>query len=150
VASSDRHGAPNRFRSPSPFPCTTSSETAIITTATTSTPHTTRKPRPADRCRLTVTIRGAAYTARPIRPETSEVARAWRLCKVYGTTYTVADTIDGTTCDCTNLVFRHEGHDQVGCKHVRALRALGLIDPEGEDASEWRAWIDTHTCSVAH
>jgi hypothetical protein len=45
-------------------------------TAMTSTPHTNRKPRPAATCRLTVTIRGAAYTARPIRPEMSEVARA--------------------------------------------------------------------------
>jgi hypothetical protein len=105
-------------------------------------------PRKPDTCRLTVTIRGVAYTARSIRPETSNVARAWRLRKADGTTYTVADTSDGATCDCGDFIFRHDGRDQAGCKHVRALRALGLIDPDGEDASEWPAWTDTHAYTI--
>jgi environmental stress-induced protein Ves len=50
-----------------------------------------------------------------------------------------ADTSDGATCDCADYTFRHDGHDQTGCKHVRVLRALGLIDPAAEDASEWPA-----------
>jgi hypothetical protein len=71
---------------------------------------------------LTITIRGVAYTARPLRPEASDVIRAWRLRKVDGTTYTVADTCDGATYDCPDFLFRHDGRDQAGCKHVRALR----------------------------
>jgi hypothetical protein len=106
------------------------------------------KIRSADTCRLSVTIRGVVYTARPIRPEASDVIRAWRLRKPDGAAYTVADTSDGATCDRADQTFRHDGHDQVGCKHVRVLRALGLIDPEGEDASEWPAWTDTHAFTV--
>src|SRR4051794_31478492 len=89
------------------------------------------RTRPHDVCRLTVSIRGVGYTARPIHPETSDVSRAWRLRKPDGTDYTVAETIYGATCDCADYVFRHDGLDQTGCKHVRALRALGLIDPDG-------------------
>jgi hypothetical protein len=81
-------------------------------------------------------IRREAYSVRPIRPETSDVCRAWRLRKVDGTTYTVADTIDGTTCDCGDQVWRHEGKDATGCKHVRSLRALSLVEPDGEDGPE--------------
>jgi hypothetical protein len=110
-----------------------------------------RKParaRPADTCRLSITIRGTAYTARPIRPETSDVIRAWTLRKGDGEPYTVADTIDGSTCDCADFVYRHDGQDQAGCKHVRALRALGLLDPEGDDPADWPAWTDTHAFTI--
>jgi hypothetical protein len=62
--------------------------------------------------------------------------------------YTVADTGDGATCDCPDFLFRHDGHDQTGCKHVRALRALGLLDPDGEDASGWPAWTDSHAYTI--
>lgn len=37
------------------------------------------KAKPADLCRPNVVIRGETYTARPVRPETSGVVRAWRL-----------------------------------------------------------------------
>jgi hypothetical protein len=84
---------------------------------------------------------------RPVRPETFNVVRVWRLRKADGTTYTVADTIDGATCDCGDFVFRHDGHG-THCKHVRALRALGLIDPEGEDPAEWPAWTDSHAFTI--
>lgn len=109
--------------------------TASKTTGeTTNKPARTRKakPRKPDVCRLTVTIRGESYSARPIHSVLPEVIRAWRLRKADGTTYDVADTIDGATCDCADQVFRHEGNDATGCKHIRALRALGLIDPDGE------------------
>jgi hypothetical protein len=80
----------------------------------------TCQPRPADFCRLTVTIRGESYTARLIRPEAADVARAWRLRKRDGTAYVVADTADGATCECADFVFRHDGIDADGCKHIRA------------------------------
>ena len=56
----------------------------------------TRKP---DSCRLTVAIRGETYTARPVRPETSDAVRAWRLPKANCETYVVSDataTFDNT------------------------------------------------------
>jgi len=85
------------------------------------------KGKPPDTCRLTVHIRGVCYSARPIRPEASDVTRAWRLGRPDGTSYVVADTACGPTCDCGDFVWRHDGRDATGCKHVRALRALGLI-----------------------
>ena len=116
---------------------------------TTATTRKAAKPKPVDTCRLTLTIRGTAYSARPIRPELPEVIRAWQLRKPDGESYTVADTIDGATCDCAEFTFRHEGIDATGCKHFRALRALGLIDDDGRDATEWPAWTDTHAFTIA-
>src|SRR4051794_37392451 len=89
-----------------------------------------------DTCRLTATIRGESYAVRPLRPESGDVTRAWRLIKADGTAYVVADTAHGATCTCRDFAFRHKGHDPAGCKHTRALRALGLID--------WPAWDDAH------
>jgi hypothetical protein len=108
-----------------------------------------RKHKPADTCNLIVRIRGVDYTARPVRPETSDCIRAWRLRRPNGEAYLVGETIDGATCECGDFVFRHEGNDQVGCKHVRALRALGLLDPDGEDPADWPSWTDTHAYTTA-
>lgn len=82
-----------------------------------------------DTCRLTMTIRGADYRVRPIRNEAfAGIGRAWSLRKL-GTAerHHVVETIDGPTCDCGDQTWRHEGRDEVGCKHLRALRATGLI-----------------------
>jgi hypothetical protein len=105
---------------------------------------TQSKPKPAGVCRLTVTIRGTSYTARPVNPQASDVARAWRLRRADGAVYTVADTEHGPSCDCGDFVWRHDGKDATGCKHVKSLRALGLLDPEGEGqgAESWPDWTD--------
>lgn len=95
--------------------------------ATATNRSTTRKlarTRPADVCRLTLHIRGAAYSVRPLA---SEDGRAYRLRKADGTAHDVAETSYGPTCDCGDQVYRHEGIDGQGCKHIRALRAVGLI-----------------------
>ena len=87
------------------------------------------KPRPSDTCRLTVHIRGVAYSAFPIEaPAHGPGRRDWRLCNVAnGKVYDVAETPHGPTCDCGDFTFRREGIDPAGCKHVRALTAFGLI-----------------------
>lgn len=119
---------------------------ATMSTATSKAPRKPARPRPADTCRLTLTIRGVAYGARPVRPEDPGVIRAWTLRKTDGESYTVAETTDGSTCDCADFTFRHEGHDQVGCKHIRAL---GLIEPDADEGPEsWPAWTDTHAFAV--
>jgi hypothetical protein len=103
------------------------------------------KPRARrDTCRLTVTIRGEEYHATPLEPEADDVVKAWRLRKASGDAYVVADTADGATCECRDYVYRHEGRDQVGCKHIRSLRALGLLDREDGGPESWPAWTDTH------
>lgn len=108
-----------------------------------------KTPKP-DTCRLTVTIRGTAYTARPVRPETPDVIRAWTLRRPDGETYTVADTDPGAVCTCADFVYRHDCRDQSGCKHIRAMRALELIDGDGTNPGDWPAWTDTHAYTVAH
>lgn len=77
---------------------------------------------------LTLSIDGAAYSVRPIPPDPLDGIRAFRLRKSDGTLYDVAQTQFGPECDCPDFVFRRAGLDPDGCKHVRAMTALGLID----------------------
>jgi hypothetical protein len=101
------------------------------------------KTKAPDACRLTVTIRGVAYTARPVDSDVPEVIKAWRLSRPDGTTYVVADTIDGATCECGDFVFRHEGTG-TACKHIAALQALALLDGEDGSPETWPSWTATH------
>ena len=87
-----------------------------------------KKSRPPDVCRLTVHIRGDAYAVRIIEADPdADVSKLIRLRKADGTAYHVARTAHGATCDCADQTFRHEGRDGSGCKHIRALRAVGLL-----------------------
>jgi hypothetical protein len=95
------------------------------TVTTTRTARTTGKSRPADACRLILFLRGVAYRVRPLA---SEAGRAFRLRKADGTCHDVTETPHGPTCDCGDQVWRHEGRDDIGCKHIRGLRTLGLIE----------------------
>lgn len=80
-------------------------------------------------CRLTLTIGRRAYAVRRIKADAREfgITRAYRLRRTDAAEcYSVARTLDGFTCDCADATFRHpEGN--AGCKHVRALRAWGLL-----------------------
>jgi hypothetical protein len=91
---------------------------------------TTREPRPEapNVCRLTLHINGVSYAVRPIPAACFGASgRAWRLRKPDGATHDVAETVHGATCDCGDQTFRHEGIDDIGCKHIRAPRALGIL-----------------------
>jgi hypothetical protein len=55
-------------------------------------------------------------------------ARAFRLLKSDGALYDVTQTLFGPQCDCPDFVFRRDGLDRSGCKHVKALVAHGLIE----------------------
>ncbi len=78
---------------------------------------------------LALSIDHTVYTVTPIKSECPDVCCAWRLHKRSdGSLYDVADTVRGATCDCGDQTFRHEGQDNVGCKHVQALRLMGLLD----------------------
>lgn len=86
------------------------------------------KTKAPDVCRLTLTIRDTAYTLRPARNDANHPGRAWRLGKADGAAYHVAETAHGPTCDCPDWTFRREHLDPLGCKHIRALRAMRLIE----------------------
>lgn len=101
-------------------------------------------------CRLTAHIRGIDYRVRPvaIAPEATEIIRAWHLSKPDSPGYYVADTIHGATCECASFVFRHEGKDDEGCKHIIALRELGLLDPRDGTPESWPIWTDFTAVTV--
>ncbi len=88
----------------------------------------TRKIEPAHgTARLTLTINGTSYTLRRIPCDPSAALRAWRLKKNDGTHYNVAATEHGPCCDCPDFTFHRDGIDPAGCKHVKALAAVGLM-----------------------
>jgi len=91
-----------------------------------------KTPPPArGTCRLTLSINGTRYSVRPNAASPFAALKAFRLRKSDGTVYDAAQTIHGLECDCPDFVFRRDGIDPAGCKHVKALAACGLFDPKG-------------------
>jgi hypothetical protein len=82
---------------------------------------------PPGRCRLTLTINGLDYAVRPIVSQDDAVSKAFRLSRK-DEIFDVARTIHGLICDCPDFVFRRDGLDPRGCLHIRAMRAVGLLD----------------------
>jgi hypothetical protein len=78
-------------------------------------------------CRLTLDINGTAYAAIPNRGASELASRAFRLKKGDGTIYDVAATAHGVTCDCPDYFFNRQDKDVNGCKHVKAMKACGLL-----------------------
>src|SRR5689334_7450639 len=72
-------------------------------------------------CRLTMAINGVDYGVEPNAPGASAVLKAYRLKKADGTAYDVALTDFGLTCDCPDFLFRRDGIDPAGCKHIKAM-----------------------------
>jgi hypothetical protein len=101
------------------------------------------RARPPDTCRLTLTIRGVAYSVRPVACPTG---RAWQLRNAgTGATYDVAETEHGPECDCADATYRH-GDGGTFCKHIRALSALTLITLDAEAPHRaWPVWTEAHT-----
>ncbi|MDG3002571.1 hypothetical protein [Paludisphaera mucosa] len=86
------------------------------------------------RARLTLilTIDGTGYVVRPIRTDDPDLIRAFRLIKAKnrrgsGPIYDIAEHSYGVTCDCPDFIWKREGLDPLGCIHIRAMRAVGLL-----------------------
>lgn len=91
------------------------------------------RPRRAGRERafaLHLQIDETLYAVRPLACHPLVASRAFRLAKPDGTRYDVAATPFGPECDCPDFLFRRAGIDPSGCKHVRAMVAFGLIEPQ--------------------
>jgi hypothetical protein len=80
--------------------------------------------------RLSLFINGTAYHVRPLPAEPPTILKAFQLRKFDGTEYDLCQTQEGISCDCPDYTFHREGVDPEGCKHVKALVACGLLDPE--------------------
>jgi hypothetical protein len=61
----------------------------------------------------------------PCQPEGD--GRVFRLLKGDGATYDLVETRHGPACDCPDFIFRRDGIDPNGCKHVQALVRHGLM-----------------------
>jgi hypothetical protein len=82
------------------------------------------------RCSLRLRINGTTYAVRPI-PAGFAATRAFRLTKPGGETHDVSQLVYGHECTCGDFVFRRDGIDPGGCKHVKAAVACGLLDARG-------------------
>lgn len=82
-------------------------------------------------CRLTLTINGRNYNARPILAGSTNARKAFRLRESDGTIYHVVDTPHGLQCDCPDFLFHRDGIDVEGCKHIKSMVACGLFAREG-------------------
>ncbi|WP_435016550.1 hypothetical protein TA3x_004119 [Tundrisphaera sp. TA3] len=82
----------------------------------------------ARRVRIDVTIDRNTYELARLDCDASIGRKAFRLTKRDGVAYDVAETVHGPTCDCPDFIFRRDGLDPDGCKHIRALVDSGLID----------------------
>jgi hypothetical protein len=74
-------------------------------------------------------LNGTAYALTVYRAEAEDVVRVVRLEKRDGTTYDGSEHPHGAECTCPDYEVRHRGLDALSCKHIRALRALGLLAP---------------------
>ena len=77
---------------------------------------------------LFLMINETVYAVQLLERDSAAVDRAFRLNKPDGTLYDVAQTQHGPQCDCPDFVYRRDGLDPAGCKHVQALVAQRLIE----------------------
>lgn len=92
---------------------------------TATLPRTRRPSRPPSQLFITITDR--LYAIRQVACDPHLGERAFRLLKDDGALYDVIQTRFGPTCDCPDFIFRRDGLDPSGCKHIRALTTCGLI-----------------------
>jgi hypothetical protein len=92
-------------------------------------PRLRSRPEVAPRlARLDLTIGGTTYAIQPLPEKPVPGSRAFRLTKGDGTIYDVADTQYGPQCDCPDYIFRRDGLDPDGCKHIKALVGFDLLE----------------------
>jgi hypothetical protein len=77
--------------------------------------------------RLVLTIDRTAYVILPLPRALDPSKRAYRLIKGDGAVYDLSESSYGPSCDCPDYIFRRDGLDPAGCKHVKALVQHGLI-----------------------
>jgi len=77
--------------------------------------------------RLDLLIGRTNYSIASVTCAPAIADRAYRLTKGDGTIYDVAQTSYGPQCDCPDYIFRRDGLDPRGCKHIQALVGFGLI-----------------------
>lgn len=77
--------------------------------------------------KITVGKRSQLYRLVNLEPDLRVANPAWRLFKDPETFYDVH--VDGreTSCTCPDFIVRRKNQDKKGCKHIAAVRAVGLL-----------------------
>lgn len=76
---------------------------------------------------LFLLIDRTVYLIRRVPQGDGNQARAYRLRKADGTLYDLAESPRGPSCDCPDFIYRREGNDPAGCKHIQAMVDSGLL-----------------------
>lgn len=128
-----------------------------------SDPPKIRQGRPQHTIRLTLTISTTTHEVEPIPCAMSEARQCFQLRKPNGEVHHVSTHDFGGVCTCGDFEFNRNHRDPLGCKHIRALVAMGVLDtraarvqpvrtPSGElgfddefesaPARKWPDWTD--------
>ena len=100
---------------------------ATTTRTKTSKATTGKAPQPdSGRCGLALRINGEPYRVRPLPTDFGGI-KAFRLTRSDGEYHDIDRHVHVCECICGDFVFRREGLDPAGCKHVRACQACGLL-----------------------
>src|SRR4051794_37183161 len=77
----------------------------------------------------TLVIRDVEYHVERLDALAADITHAFRLTKQAGAgnVYDVHHDEHGSHCDCPDFVYKRDGLDPSGCKHVKALRAFRLL-----------------------
>src|SRR3954451_13426034 len=100
---------------------TSSTATATDPANKPSKPARTRKARPAapDTTRLFLSIRDQVYRVARLKAQDPEIRLGYRLRRADGkAAHDIHVDGHGAHCTCGDHVHRHEGIDDLGCKHV--------------------------------
>src|SRR4051812_33207480 len=99
---------------------------------------------PPTTVRFTLAIGDSTYAVRPLAVGPgSGLSKLIRLRKDDGAVHHVSRHAHGCECDCPDFVYRREGRDPRGCRHIRALVSVGLVEPTPAvrpAASTWPDW----------
>jgi hypothetical protein len=84
---------------------------------------------------MAISIDGTHYSVEMLAPALG-ATKAYRFRKVGGdeAVHDLDETAYGASCSCGDFVFRHDGLDDLGCKHLRGARAMGLFAQVDEAA----------------
>lgn len=77
---------------------------------------------------LVVLINQTGYRLNPMKTEASAAQRSFELLKSDGTAYHVSQFGYGCECTCPDFIYRRDGIDPMGCKHIKALRACQMLE----------------------
>lgn len=87
-------------------------------------------PRPAalSSVVLSLSINRTPYEVHPLSGDREVAVKGYELRKGNGTSYHVAQFRHGCECTCPDFIFRRDGIDPSGCKHIKALGACLMLE----------------------